>query len=532
MRQVTRRHKIMYGTAGITAAALAVIASVLGPLRPANMSMGLKPPAAKAVTAAVAAAEAPALPAQDAGYLTKDLRRRGTPESQFYDPAPPAVYYPGVPYAPRGSFLAKEEAQGGDCTLTVPADPLSAQGLATPYILGNGPNTTCSMDTADVAATGAFVQATILEPGGGVFVYDPLVISAGTTPAEPPVVPDIPAGSIVTIDTGFNGNIDFLTGPGAYLFDQGIFADGAFSPFGQVAFANGPAFFAAAYREVIVPPLGMAKDGTPCPTTRAFNLVDQDPSDNVTTQYLVTPGGQTAQDNAANLAALPGATVENNGSDNFVLNLFLDPALGCTPFEAPSLSDPGNMSSSQALDEIQANADQAAPAGLVPVNDPMTTVGADDDIIADQAPTAGNLSILKTDAYRLGIGQPLLFYGAVNDAEGFCNGMIGAGAQVTNEANTYEMGVTFPITGTVFGTFMINRYQASLQLLNCALFTPAALAADPYATPSATATPTATATATATPSDTPSPTPTPAPTYSYYTPDPSPVYSYYTGGAP
>ena len=141
------------------------------------------------------------------------------------------------------------------------------------------------------------------------------------------------------------------------------------------------------------------------------------------------------------------------------------------------------MSSPQALDEIQAAADQQAPVALVPVNDPMTTVGADDDIIAGDYPTAANLSIFKTDAYRLGIGQPLLFSGAVQDAQQYCAGMINAGQQVTNEANTYEMGVIFPVTGTVFGTFMINRYMASLQLLNCALFTPAALAADPYATP-------------------------------------------------
>ena len=210
---------------------------------------------------------------------------------------------PAVPPAPPGSFLAKEEAQGGDCELIVPADPLSARGLATPYQLANGPNTACSMDAAGVAATGAFVQATILEPGGHLFVYDPLVVTAGTTPAIAPPVPDIPDGSVVTIDTGFNGNIDFLAGPGAYLFDQGIPG----SPFGQVAFANGPLFYFLAQAEhVAVPPLGTAKDGTTCPTTRAFSLVDQDQSDNVTSQYLVTPGGQTALDTPANLAALPG----------------------------------------------------------------------------------------------------------------------------------------------------------------------------------------------------------------------------------
>ena len=158
------------------------------------------------------------------------------------------------------TFLQKEEAQGGDCMLTVPANPLSAQGLATPYQLSNGPNTTgCTM--ANAANLGAFVQATILEPGGKLVAYDPLVITAGTQPAAAPPVPVIPAGSVVTIDTGFQGNILFLKGAGAGAFVQGLPG----SPFGQVAFANGPAFFAAARVEhVTVPALGTARQ-TACP---------------------------------------------------------------------------------------------------------------------------------------------------------------------------------------------------------------------------------------------------------------------------
>ena len=70
-------------------------------------------------------------------------------------------------------------------------------------------------------------------------------------------------------------------------------------------------------------------------------MVDQDPSDNVTTDYLLTASGQTAQFNAANQAALPGATDIVNGSDNKLLTAFVDPTLGCTPFEAPDLSQAG-----------------------------------------------------------------------------------------------------------------------------------------------------------------------------------------------
>ena len=56
------------------------------------------------------------------------------------------------------------------CVLIVPANPLSAQGLATPYQL-TGPNgmspqaSGCTM--ANFANLGAFAQATILDPATG-----------------------------------------------------------------------------------------------------------------------------------------------------------------------------------------------------------------------------------------------------------------------------------------------------------------------------------------------------------------------------
>ena len=201
--------------------------------------------------------------------------------------------------------------------LTVPANPLSARGLATPYQLSNGPDTTgCTM--ANAANLGAFAQATILEPGGHLFAYDPLVITAGDTPAVAPPVPVIPPGSVITIDTGFQGSILFLEGPGAGFFVQGLPG----SPFGQVAFANGPAFFLAArFEHVTVPPLGMAGDGMTCPTVHDFSLTDQDPSDNVTTQYILTANGQVAEQGSGAAGALI-----NNGSDNLLLDHFLDPA--------------------------------------------------------------------------------------------------------------------------------------------------------------------------------------------------------------
>src|SRR5579859_4134162 len=60
---------------------------------------------------------------------------------------------------------AAQAAASLNCTLTVPNNPLSARGLATPWQLGDG----CSM--ANAASEGAFVEATILAPNGSIQVY-------------------------------------------------------------------------------------------------------------------------------------------------------------------------------------------------------------------------------------------------------------------------------------------------------------------------------------------------------------------------
>ena len=192
-----------------------------------------------------------------------------------------------------------------NCTLTVPANPLSAKGLATPWQLGDG----CSM--ANAGTEGAFVEATILSPNGALQVYNPLVITAGDTPAAAPVAPKIARGSQVIIDVGFNGTNLLLEGRGAR---QGNCVDAmGQSVIGQVSACNAVGFYRLANCEIAtgllhVPAPGTAADGQPCQTMRNFALVDQDQSDNVVSTYLINANGQTAQHTAANANALTGAT--------------------------------------------------------------------------------------------------------------------------------------------------------------------------------------------------------------------------------
>jgi hypothetical protein len=351
----------------------------------------------------------------------------------------------------------------------VPAHPLSAAGLATPYRLtgpdGETPEASgCTM--ANSADLGAFVQATILDRAtGALSVYEPLVITQGTKPAAAPVAPTLPKGAVVTIDFGFNGNNLTQVGATPRALRQGHCVNGLpGSTFGQVSFCHGTAFFRAARRaerqgKLVVPTAGISPvTGQACPTTRDFRIVDQDQSDNVTTKYLLTAAGQTAQLNRANTAALPGATAISNGSDNALLDGFVDPALGCKPFTEPDLSQGGTLGTSQALDELSAARSQAAPVALIPENDPMALV--------DNA-----FSAAKTNRYRSSVGQPVI--SAANDAAdspaNYCQNILNIQTPFLSDNRAVLAAAASPVpsVGDSLLTFMANRLSMSYANLNC-----------------------------------------------------------------
>ena len=90
----------------------------------------------------------------------------------------------------------------------------------------------------------------------------------------------------------------------------------------------------------IIPSGGDLGTGRACPVTRNFEVADQASANNVTTEYLLNPlTGQTAQDTTSNAGNIAGATLLFSRSDDTLLDQFLDPILGCTPFQAPDLAN-------------------------------------------------------------------------------------------------------------------------------------------------------------------------------------------------
>lgn len=358
-----------------------------------------------------------------------------------------------------------------NCTLIVPDNALTAQGLATPYRIRTSDWHLGSC--RELVDNAAFVQATILDPAtGNISVYNPLVIGAFADPAVAPVVPKLPDNAVVGIWFGFNG--DQLTLKGASstsLADANCVNGVQDSIFGQVAFCNARQFFAAA-RQIgyanlhpAPPALGTAVDGQPCPTVRSFFTVDQDQSDNVTSTYLATGSG-LAQNTAANRARFPNAPVIANGSDNKLLAIALDSAFGCTPYKAPDLADRGALTTAQALNEIMAAVRQAAPIALIPSGDPMVLVN-------------GAPNLTKQNRYRAGVGQPLVGSSTLsisttstNDNASYCKNLVAVQPPRLKLNQTLFSGRASPdpAAATNLFTFMGQRFIASLQELNCASF--------------------------------------------------------------
>ena len=358
-------------------------------------------------------------------------------------------------------FSHAAAAVNPNCSLQIPNQPLTAQGLATPYQLSATDPAQGACNEAN-AGQSAFVQAVIFDPATNTLsAYEPLVVDQGTQPAVAPVAPQIPQGSTVALWFGFNGTILHLTGDTA----GGRCVNGLNgSDFGQFAYCNAPHFFrlvngAIQAQKITVPALGMANDGQACPTLRSFAVVDMDQSDNVQTQYLANANGQTAQLSTANMAQVQNAKTLGNPSDNALVSRVLDPVLGCQAWQIPDLTNNGAMTATLATDELQAAANQKAPVALVPPGDEMTLVN-------------NQPKIAKVNAYRVGVDQmPAASVAAANQTT-YCMNIVNTALpklQLDMQAFLNRPSPDGGATANSLFTFLANRLNATLGAggLNC-----------------------------------------------------------------
>ena len=382
--------------------------------------------------------------------------------------------------APAGSTGKKTT-----CEIIVPADPLSARGLATPYQL-TGPHgmsparSGCQMSNG--AKLGAFVQATILDPAtGALSVYEPLVITRGSKPDTPGMKlspPDLPKNAVVTIDFGFNGaDLVQVGATPATLAEAHCVSGQAGSDFGPTSFCNGASFFTAVRQaeragrlkvpspgtsNAIVPSGGDLGTGRSCPVISNFEVAGLDPGRSVTTTYLLNPlTGQTAQDNATYRAYVDGATLVHGSSANAVLDQYIDPLLGCTPFLAPDLSKASAPGSSEALDEIAAAAHPPKAAALVPENAKAVLDGG----ASDPA---------KTNRYRAELGQAPVSAAASKASRPamYCQNLVNIQTPFLAANHKLLASGQSPVAATADNllTFLASDLSSSFDSLSCQQF--------------------------------------------------------------
>ncbi|KAI8621657.1 hypothetical protein BC830DRAFT_1076940 [Chytriomyces sp. MP71] len=353
------------------------------------------------------------------------------------------------------------------CTVTLPPNALTAQGMSTPWrVSGSG----CDQTVPNMAS---FAECVIVNANGIVGIYAPLLVNANATAKDfiPPVVPTFDPAATVGCWFGTNGGSTTLAdnNNGADLAaakcingKPGVTGD----IFGQFAACNAPAFFQVANKAVTPPALGMGKNGKPCYTTRSYEIVDMDPSDNMVSSFLHGKNGVIGQTNAANRAALTDKATTtppdefNNGSDNLLLDALYRPALGCTVYKAPNLAAPGDnaMVGALALNELQATLQ--ANQALVPVTDPMT-------VLTDGA----TVDVVKVNAYRSCVNQPALAAGVDTNAEkvNFCSNYYNVAATgfITDMKFLIGQPTPDPTNGKDLFTFLGQRFQVSWQGLGC-----------------------------------------------------------------
>jgi hypothetical protein len=387
------------------------------------------------------------------------------PVATFTDMTQPQTICTVAPASPLCTNPDPPPPPNLNCTLLVPDDPLTATGLATPYQLVATDDGPCNETDPNQSA---FVEAAIIDPvTGQISIYRPLVINKDDQPAVRPVVPDLPDNAVVGLWFGYNGmNLTLQANDG--VLDVNNCVQGL----AQFAYCNAPAFFAVAHNAIKrgllrVPPLGTWKDQAgneqPCPSARSWDLVDQDQSDNLLTQYLLTPNGQLAQLTARNLAQFPlppqgTATVLSNPSDERLLSIFVEPALRCTPWTAPDLTDPGNEVGALALNELRAGAFQPPPRALIPLGDPF----------AQRPPYSGIPDLVQVNLYRLGVDQPLAANPDDANTTTYCRNLVDIGLPLLQLEQPFLTAFRspFPDVANNLFTFMAQRFVGTYMLLN------------------------------------------------------------------
>jgi len=353
------------------------------------------------------------------------------------------------------------ELQVGDgCLLQVSNNPLTPQGLMTPWVLMG-----VNCDEAN-PANSRFVHGVVVSTvTGQMFIYNPLVITQGMpVDSKPAVVNFTTADHVVGLWVGSNANFLTLTNDAGVAAGRCVTGPQG-SPFGQFGWCNADAFWMTVNNliqqgKITVPALGKASDGLPCPTLRDFFVVDMDPDDGVQTLYDINTAGHVIQKTQANMKNFGIKSTLANDGDNRLITKFINPAIGCNTLTLPDAADPGMNRPANAMNIIQAMLVQGAPIALTPNSDPMVS-------------TNGKPDLLKLNLYRLGVDEPqAAIFGGDNDPAAYCRNYVTIAVPRFKSLMTKLQNFGSPAPGFAnLFDFMKARAVSTYGALNCLALT-------------------------------------------------------------
>ena len=317
-----------------------------------------------------------------------------------------------------------------------------------------------------VQQTASFVEATIFNiPTKSFYIYNPLVLDKGNTSVLPIIPSNITNDDIVVLHFGTNSNsLSLISQPHNCLTCTPSLIEGNCiqginnSNFGQFSYCNADNFFKIVNQNCNIPVVDKTILRDECPTVRSFTIVDQDQSDNVVTQYILTDNNIVAQDTPENRLFLESKndTLKfiQNGSDERLL-ILVSNAIRCKPLTAPDLINKNIFISSLVLNELQSKFNNK-DTGLIPVNNPM--------VLVDNLP-----SLEKINAYRIGVNQPIIKSLDEASTLPYCINMDKFALPFFYKYRTFLENASSPNNDTANNllNFLAFRFVNSWTILNC-----------------------------------------------------------------